>query len=371
MPRPSSRTVRVRCEPVSAVTSTRRAAACRATLDSASRSTASISSATRAGTRASSRPSIRSHGAKPSARVISSVMAAIRACTPGGSAPASPRSWSRKIAARMSLIVSSSSSTACWTRPAASAPGISDVAPCSDMPVANSRWMTRSCRSRAIRSRSAYSATRWAAWRRSASSMPMPAWAAKVATMSAAAGASGGEPRRRAAVSTPRTSPGRPTGTSTAGPRLSRPRTTSAARRSELTSSRTSGWPLAITIPEADRWVGEARPSASAAPSPAAYSMATMSALPAGSAMNARSAPEICSACSATMVSTAVGSSSDSSRWVTSAWARTHCRCRRDSACSRELSTATPATAASATASASSSAPNSPPSFLSVRYRLP
>ena len=51
-------------------------------------------------------------------------------------------------------MVSSIASTALVIRLATSGLVIIGIVPSSDMPVAYSRWMTRSCRSRAIRSRS-------------------------------------------------------------------------------------------------------------------------------------------------------------------------------------------------------------------------
>src|ERR1700751_353808 len=54
--------------------------------------------------------------------------------------------------------------------------------------------MTRSWRSRAIRSRSSYRDSRWASARLAASSSATPAWAAKGATTSACVGGNGGAP---------------------------------------------------------------------------------------------------------------------------------------------------------------------------------
>ena len=277
-----------------------------------------------------------------------------------------PRACSEKIAARMSLIVSSSASTACSTRCAASESRMSAVAPCRDIPVANSRWMTRSCRSRAIRSRSSNSARRWASLRCSASSIPMPACAAKVVTISTAGGESGKPPWCRPAVRTPRTSPAGPSGTSTAGPSAICWRAAGATRGSELKSSTASGLPLAITIPDADPSAGSTSPRASAAPSPQACSMTSRLRSGVGRARTTRSAPDISRAREVTSSSTSPGRSSDISRCVTSAVARSHCCCLRASAYSRAFSMATPAAEASAWTSASSSSSKSPPCF-SVR----
>ena len=77
-------------------------------------------------------------------------------------------------------IVASRSSTAASSRSRTSAcRSAHAAAPCSCRPVANSRWITRSCRSRAIRSRSAItasSARSSSAWARSRASA---AWSAK------------------------------------------------------------------------------------------------------------------------------------------------------------------------------------------------
>ena len=60
----------------------------------------------------------------------------------------------------------------------------SRTVPCSDRPVANSRWMTVSCRSRAMRSRSSTSASSWSRACRRAFSMATPAAAARPTTSS-------------------------------------------------------------------------------------------------------------------------------------------------------------------------------------------
>ena len=130
----------------------------------------------------------------------------------------SARACSAKIVARMSLIVSSMASTALRTRFATSGSTIIETVPSSAMPVAYSRWMTRSCKSRAIRSRSSYSDSRSASERRAASSSATPAWAANEAMTSAAAGVTGGPPRRRPTPSTPRPLPGAPSGKIIFGP---------------------------------------------------------------------------------------------------------------------------------------------------------
>ena len=91
-------------------------------------------------------------------------------------------------------MVSSIASTALVTRLATSGRVIIDIAPSSDMPVAYSRWMTRSCRSRPIRSLSSDSDSRSASTRLAASSSATPAWAANEAATPAGPG---GTARRR------------------------------------------------------------------------------------------------------------------------------------------------------------------------------
>ena len=108
------------------------------------------------------------------------------------------------MAPRISLIVSSMASTARVTRSATSDRPIIGMAPCKDIPVAYSRWMTRSCRSRAIRSRSSYTDRRSASARLAASSSAMPACAANEAAKAASACGKGGSPWRRPMVNTPR-----------------------------------------------------------------------------------------------------------------------------------------------------------------------
>ena len=74
-----------------------------------------------------------------------------------GSVGADRRWWSSKIVERIWRIDTSSSSTARMIRSTAIGSSMICAAACSDSPVANSRWMTSSWRSRAIRSRSSSS----------------------------------------------------------------------------------------------------------------------------------------------------------------------------------------------------------------------
>ena len=91
---------------------------------------------------------------------------------------------SSKMVPRIALMVRSSSSTARSRRAPIAGSPTREATPCSCSPVAKSRWITTSCRSRAIRSRSemtASSSRSTTAWARSSAS---PAWSAKEASSS-------------------------------------------------------------------------------------------------------------------------------------------------------------------------------------------
>src|SRR6266516_4370239 len=233
------------------------------------------------------------------------------------------------MVARMSLIVSSMASTAVRTRVASSGRAISGIAPSSDMPVAYSRWITRSCRSRAIRSLSSKTDSRSDSLRCSASSTATAAWAAKVATISAAAGGRACRPGSRPAVSTPRTFPGAPSGTTTAAPRFSASRAARAVRSSLPKSATLTGSPVAITMPDSDLSIGRTTPIAPSAPMPVAYSITRTRRSSSGSASTTRSAPESSRASSVISMSDSSGAEPESSREVTSPLARSHRHPRR------------------------------------------
>jgi trehalose synthase len=149
----------------------------------------------------------------------------------------------------MSLMVRSKSSTTPLTRCSTCGGVICGKTPWSFIPLAKSRWITWSCRSRAIRSRSSKTARRSASLRCSANSSAIPACAANVVTSSTAAGGSGIDPGWRPTVSTPRTLPGPPSGNTTAGPRSMCSRAACATRSSWRKSSTVTGWPVARTCP--------------------------------------------------------------------------------------------------------------------------
>ena len=101
-------------------------------------------------------PSIASSGANP--RVPWPPVA-------GRRSPRAARGWafsrcSSKMVCRMSLMARSSSSTASLRRVAMVGCWVWRSAACKDRPVAKSRWITRSCMSRAILSRSSSRASR-------------------------------------------------------------------------------------------------------------------------------------------------------------------------------------------------------------------
>ena len=89
---------------------------------------------------------------------------------------------------------------------------------CSASPVANSRWMTWSCRSAAIRSRSSSIAQRCCSVRASASSIATEAWLANPAAMSSSSAVNAARPVSRATVSTPMTFWAPVSGTTSTGP---------------------------------------------------------------------------------------------------------------------------------------------------------
>lgn len=136
----------------------RAAAACRNALERASRRAAMRFLPVRSPTVVSTTPTKRCPGWKPSGTAAVLISRSTRVRSPEG-ASAGP-CWSAKIAVRISWMVTSSSSTALPTPRRTSGTSDPRWALSSSIPVANSRWMTRSCRSRAIRSRSSYTASR-------------------------------------------------------------------------------------------------------------------------------------------------------------------------------------------------------------------
>ena len=131
--------------------------------------------------------------------------------------------------------------------------------------------MTRSCRSRAIRSLSSYSDS-CAGVRPAGGELERDAGLRRERGHHVhLSGGNGVAPWRRPTVSTPRTLPGAPSGNRTAGPMwLIAPRAAAEARSSAAKSSDVTGSPVASTRPDRDWPAGSTRPRVASAPSPAA-----------------------------------------------------------------------------------------------------
>ncbi len=273
----------------------------------------------------------------------------------------------------MILIVPSRSSTALPTRSPASGCSISRLAPCSVRPVANSRWIARSCRSRAIRSRSCSSARCSDSARCRASSSVSAACAAKPDSSSTSWSSNAGRPASRHSRSAPVDRSWATSGTATSGPN-SRSWSGSGrarARESVRTSLATAGRPVRTARPASEPPDGTTRLLMRSASCPSATSTIRLSVPGAGSRMAAESASETWRAGRATRLSTsAAGVPADSVRVITPS-ASSHCSRRRLSWYSRALSMATPAGADKVVSTASSSGSNRAPPRFSVRYRLP
>ena len=169
-------------------------------------------------------------------------------------------------------MVRSRSATVAWIRSVAR-PGPSKPArACSDSPAANSRWMTWSCRSAAIRWRSWSIAVRCCSARASASSIATAAWLANPAAMSTSSAANPGRPRTRAAVSTPcwRCEPC--SGSTSTGPTSRLSVVIGASPGSSWARATRSGSPVVNTRPASDPATGTVRPHSPAAAGPTATS---------------------------------------------------------------------------------------------------
>src|SRR3569833_2331872 len=202
-PVPSARTRWLSRRPApSTVTSTEDdvAPAWRATFVSASRSAAIRSARTASGTAASSGPSNPTRGSKPS---VSRASTATRSSSARRHPCACAGACSEKMLLRISRIVPSRSWAKPATRPPTAGSASSRLTPSSPSPVANSRWMTRSCRSRAIRSRSSNTASCWRASCARENSTASAACPAKVSAIWTSASVIGGLSRNFATTSTP------------------------------------------------------------------------------------------------------------------------------------------------------------------------
>ena len=179
-PMPSSATTIRRSSSAAIVMMTWVALACLPTLVSASRRTASTSSASCPPTAWSTTPLIATWGWMPSTGRSSCTRSRTFGCNPSLLIVSSMS----KIAFRSWRIVSSSLSIASAMRSTASGRSTRRAVPWSESPIAKSRWITESCRSRAMRSRSSVSVlSRTSAWRR-AFSIAMPAAMASASTSS-------------------------------------------------------------------------------------------------------------------------------------------------------------------------------------------
>ena len=124
---------------------------------------------------------------------------------PGCGSPPAARtaacSASSKIVPRIALMVSSSVETVSSSRRATSGDAAMEATPWSCSPVAKSRWMTTSCRSRAMRSRSESRASSWRSVTACPRSRARAAWSAKVASISRSLASCSGEVRSKTAAS--------------------------------------------------------------------------------------------------------------------------------------------------------------------------
>ena len=139
-------------------------------------------------------PSNCRRGSNPSPSVASVTTWSNRPRSPPG-ADAAP--WRENTAVRNSLIVSSSPSTADSSRARVRCGSPTPaIAACRLKPSANSRWITVSCKSRAIRSRSSATASTCSAWRSASWLWRSSASAAKRAVMSRASVITDARPSR-------------------------------------------------------------------------------------------------------------------------------------------------------------------------------
>ena len=116
---------------------------------------------------------------------------------------------------------------------------------CSASPVANRRWMTWSCRSAAIRSRSSSIAQRCCSAREAASSIATEAWLANPAAMSSSSVVNAARPVSRATLSTPMTFWAPVNGTTMTGPTSTLPEAIEASPGCSDGWDTRNGWPVA------------------------------------------------------------------------------------------------------------------------------
>ena len=116
----------------------------------------------------------------------------------------------RKMALRTSLIVPSRSSTTSSSRSRTSGLTASRAADCTVRPTANRRWMTRSCRSRAMRSRSSRTASLDLSRCAAATSTARATWSPKAPASARSSGAAATPPACQPRTRTPRHRGSRP-----------------------------------------------------------------------------------------------------------------------------------------------------------------
>ena len=188
MPLPSSATTRRSWSPAVTVTTTWLASACLPTLVSVSRNTARTSSASAPVTILSTGPLKETCGWMPSTGRSSWTRSSTLGCNPSLLMVSSMS----KMALRNWRMVSSSFSMASPMRITASGRSTRRAVPCSDRPMANRRWITESCRSRAMRSRSSVSARSRTSECSRAFSMAIPAETARAETSSSSSSENSG-----------------------------------------------------------------------------------------------------------------------------------------------------------------------------------
>ncbi len=213
---------------------------------------------------------------------------------------------------RTSWMVASSSSTALPIPSCTSGTTERRAALSSIIPVANSRWMTRSCRSRAIRSRSWKTASRcWSCWP-SASRRARADCEAKVWASCFSDSVNVGAPLLRQTQSPPSTRPAATIGTAIEAPKLRARRSTTAGSvdmSSRKTLSPASSWAAKL-------WAGISSPVRYSAASPEACATFIWPS-PVGSRIMPTAASASCRTCSAATVRAACASSVESSAVVT------------------------------------------------------
>ena len=257
IPTPSSRTSTSSSSPTSTVSVTTPAPPWRIALLTASRTTATACAPTSAGTTVSTGPAMRTDGVTPEpAAASAAVSRSWRRRPPRSSSLTVCRS---KIAVRISRTVVSKSWTACSIRLCTAGSPDRRKVLCRDSPVANSRWITWSCRSRAMRSRSANTSSCRCARFFFPNSNASVACSANDVSSGTSVDWNGCSPAPRSATSTPVMDSCDCRGTATTGPNRARDAlSTSSSEADSLrtatrpsTTSRSSGWSAAIRSPSA------------------------------------------------------------------------------------------------------------------------